>query len=53
MDLIYGLPGLTLAGWEENLHITMEQPVTHISAYHLTYEPGTVFHHWKKKGKIS
>lgn len=53
MDLIYGVPGLSLSGWEENLHITMEQPVTHISAYHLTYEPGTVFHHWRKKGRLA
>jgi oxygen-independent coproporphyrinogen-3 oxidase len=53
IDLIYGLPGLGLSGWEENVHITMEQPVTHISAYHLTYEPGTVFHHWKKKGRLA
>lgn len=52
MDLIYGLPGLSLSGWEENLRITMEQPVTHISAYHLTYEPGTIFHHWKQKGRL-
>jgi oxygen-independent coproporphyrinogen III oxidase len=53
MDLIYGLPGLSLSGWEENLRITMEQPVTHISAYHLTYEPDTVFNHWKKMGRIA
>ena len=31
----------------------MEQPVTHISAYHLTYEPGTIFHHWRKKGRLT
>jgi oxygen-independent coproporphyrinogen-3 oxidase len=53
MDLIYGLPGLSISGWEKNLRITMEQPVTHISAYHLTYEPGTVFYHWKKKGRLA
>jgi oxygen-independent coproporphyrinogen-3 oxidase len=53
MDLIYGLPGLTLKQWEENLQTALLQPIHHISAYHLTYEPGTVFHHWKKKGKIA
>ncbi|MEX0988417.1 MAG: radical SAM family heme chaperone HemW [Bacteroidales bacterium] len=52
MDLIYGVPGLTLGEWEENVRITMKQPIGHISAYHLTYEPGTVFHHWKKKGRL-
>jgi oxygen-independent coproporphyrinogen-3 oxidase len=53
MDLIYGLPGLTAAGWEENIQTTMGLPVQHISAYHLTYEPGTVFDHWRKKGRLT
>lgn len=52
MDLIYGLPGLTLEEWEENVRRTMDLPVQHISAYHLTYESGTVFDHWRKKGRI-
>lgn len=52
MDLIYGLPNLTLSQWEINLRTALKQPVQHISAYHLTYEQGTVFHHWIKKGKI-
>lgn len=53
MDLIYGLPGLTSVEWEHNVRTTMDLPVQHISAYHLTYEPGTVFDHWRKKGRIS
>ncbi len=53
MDLIYGLPGLSQKGWEKNLKTTMELPVNHISAYHLTYEPRTVFHHWRKKGRLT
>lgn len=52
MDLIYGLPGLTSAEWEQNVLTAMELPVQHISAYHLTYEAGTVFDHWRKKGRI-
>jgi len=52
MDLIYGLPDLSLNDWENNLLNAMKQPVQHISAYHLTYESGTVFHHWKKQGKL-
>ena len=52
MDLIYGLPGLKNTEWHQDLETTMDLPVQHISAYHLTYEPGTVFSHWKKKGKI-
>ncbi|MCF8346020.1 MAG: radical SAM family heme chaperone HemW [Bacteroidales bacterium] len=53
IDLIYGLPGLTLAEWEQNLTTAMELPVQHLSAYHLTYEAGTVFDHWRKKGRIA
>jgi len=53
MDLIYGLPGLSLSEWEDNVTIAMKQPVTHISAYHLTYEPGTIFHHWRKKRRLT
>ena len=52
MDLIYGLPGLATSEWQEDVLKTMELPVQHISAYHLTYEPHTVFSHWKKKGRI-
>jgi len=52
MDLIYGLPDLTPEHWKENLETTLSLPVNHISAYHLSYERGTVFHHWKKKGRI-
>jgi oxygen-independent coproporphyrinogen-3 oxidase len=52
IDLIYGLPGQSLEKWEENLDRALSLPVSHISAYHLTYEPGTVFDHWRKKGRL-
>jgi len=52
MDLIYGVPGLSMNKWEKNLEDTMALPVHHLSAYHLTYEAGTIFDHWKKKGKL-
>jgi putative oxygen-independent coproporphyrinogen III oxidase len=42
-DLIYGLPGMTVAGWEANLDTTFTYPIKHLSAYHLTIEKGTVF----------
>jgi oxygen-independent coproporphyrinogen-3 oxidase len=53
MDLIYGLPNLSLKEWEKNVLMATQQPIQHISAYHLTYEPGTIFHHWKKKGSLT
>ena len=53
MDLIYGVPGLSMKKWEYNLRTALSLPVQHLSAYHLTYEEGTVFHHWRKKGRLS
>ncbi|MCK4921055.1 MAG: radical SAM family heme chaperone HemW [Bacteroidales bacterium] len=52
IDLIYGIPGMSFMDWQENLEISFKQNVTHISAYHLSFEPGTVFDHWRKKKKI-
>lgn len=52
LDLIYGIPGQTVAGWEENIEKALSLPVNHLSAYHLTFEPGTVFDHWRKKGRL-
>jgi len=52
IDLIYGIPGQNGQQWSENIEIASRLPVTHISAYHLTFEPGTVFDHWRKKGRL-
>ncbi len=53
IDLIYGLPRQEKESWEKNLEIAFSLGVQHISAYHLTYEPGTIFDHWRKKGRIN
>jgi len=52
MDLIYGIPGQSSAEWEENIEKALSLPVSHLSAYHLTFEPGTVFDHWRIKGRL-
>jgi oxygen-independent coproporphyrinogen-3 oxidase len=52
VDLIYGIPGQTEEGWIQNISRALTLPVSHLSAYHLTYEAGTVFDHWRKKGRI-
>lgn len=52
IDLIYGLPGQPDGVWEKNLEIALSMGVQHFSAYHLTYEAGTIFEHWRKKGRI-
>jgi oxygen-independent coproporphyrinogen-3 oxidase len=43
IDLIYGIPGMTAAQWERTLDEAVAMGVQHISAYHLTIEPGTAF----------
>lgn len=53
IDLIYGIPSQTPAMWRENILRALELQVNHISAYHLTFEAGTVFDHWRKKGRIA
>jgi oxygen-independent coproporphyrinogen III oxidase len=52
LDLIYGLPGLTLENWEKNLQRAFKLPFNHLSAYHLTYHEGTKFHEWLKAGRL-
>lgn len=52
IDLIYGIPGQSLAQWEENIEKALSLPISHLSAYHLTFEPGTIFEHWRKKGRL-
>jgi oxygen-independent coproporphyrinogen-3 oxidase len=52
IDLIYGLPGSTVDKLNESIGWVMEYPVKHISAYHLTIEPGTPFDRMLKKGII-
>jgi oxygen-independent coproporphyrinogen-3 oxidase len=45
LDLMYALPGQTLAGAEQDIATAIRSGVSHISAYHLTLEPNTPFHH--------
>ena len=42
-DLIYGLPGQTVAGWKAALARALEMAGEHLSVYQLTIEPGTAF----------
>lgn len=43
IDLIYGIPGMSLAEWRSNIDAALGLGVQHISAYHLTIEEGTPF----------
>lgn len=53
IDLIYGIPGMSLSDWALNLDISFSYNITHLSAYHLTIEPGTVFGKMRDKKLIS
>jgi oxygen-independent coproporphyrinogen-3 oxidase len=52
IDLIYGIPGQSAESWENTLQQALQLPVNHLSAYHLTYHEGTLFHRWLDKGKL-
>jgi oxygen-independent coproporphyrinogen-3 oxidase len=52
IDLIYGIPGVEENIWQQNLEVFRSLNITHLSAYHLTIEPKTVFAYHLKKGKI-
>lgn len=53
LDLIYGIPGMTPAQWEHNMNVASDLPADHISAYHLTIEPGTRFGRLKQAGRFA
>ncbi len=43
LDLMYALPGQTAAGAEADLRAALALAPAHLSQYHLTIEPGTLF----------
>lgn len=52
IDLIYGLPGQTLADWEKEVQTALQFPISHLSAYALTYEEGTPLYRLRESGKV-
>jgi putative oxygen-independent coproporphyrinogen III oxidase len=51
-DLIYGLPGLSNREWQQELDAISGLNIQHLSAYHLTYEKGTIYEVWLRNHKI-
>lgn len=43
IDLMYDVPGQSLQSFDNSLKEALKLPITHISLYNLTFEPGTVF----------
>ena len=52
IDLIYGLPDQTPEAWARNLDVAFRLGVSHLSAYHLTYEAGTPLHRQLLSGRV-
>lgn len=52
IDLIYGLPYMSFEEWKANVSQAIESKVQHISAYHLTFEKGTLYYDYLKKGTL-
>lgn len=53
LDLIFNLPKQTIEIWKKNLNIAVQLPITHISAYSLILEHGTILNKMVLDGKIS
>ena len=46
LDIMYGLPQQTLDEAAQDIHTALEFAPQHLSAYHLTLEPNTLFHRY-------
>jgi oxygen-independent coproporphyrinogen III oxidase len=53
LDLIFAVPGETLAGWRADLEAAMEQRPDHLSTYSLTLEKGAAFWARWAKGQLN
>ena len=53
IDLIYGLPGMDLAEWDEQLTIALDHGMPHLSAYCLTVEDRTALAHQVRKATVT
>ncbi|MDE6317675.1 MAG: radical SAM family heme chaperone HemW [Muribaculaceae bacterium] len=53
IDLMFGLPGQTMEMWQADVDRAMKMRPPHISAYLLSYEPGTRLYAMLKAGKVT
>ena len=53
LDLIFGIPGQTLASWTDSLRRAIELGPDHLACYGLTYEPGTPLRAKLDAGRIT
>lgn len=53
LDLIFGIPGSSLADWQRDLAAALALKPDHLSAYGLVYEPNTPLHARMRKGEVT
>ena len=53
LDLMFALPGQTLAAWLENLRRAVDLGPAHMSFYGLTWHEGTPFADWLAAGRLA
>lgn len=52
IDLIFGVPGQTVAHWTDDLDRALNLGISHISTYGLTYEKGTSLWKQRRSGRL-
>lgn len=52
-DLIYALPGQSIAHWQAQLNAALARQTSHLSLYQLTIEPGTRFETLVRQGDFT
>lgn len=52
IDLIYGIPYMTMDRWRQNIEKVLSFQIPHISSYALTIEPGTALKKFIDQGSI-
>jgi len=53
LDLIFGIPGQTLATWRDSLRRALDLAPAHLACYGLTYEPNTALTMRLRQGTIT
>lgn len=53
LDLIYGIPGMSVEKWKQNIETALGFGISHISSYALTVEPKTALNKLIQTGKIA
>ncbi|RTZ95086.1 MAG: hypothetical protein DSY90_14415 [Deltaproteobacteria bacterium] len=52
LDLIYGIPGQSMADWQADLERAARFEIDHLSCYMLSFEPGTRFDLQRRAGQL-